>query len=108
MVILDGNGKLVSWAIVPTGAGAAAGAGKAYREALDKAGIREQDIERIVTTGYGREHIGMEAGSVTEITCHARGPPGYLDPEIRTVIDIGGQDSRSSVWMSRAMWKILL
>ena len=93
VVILDGSGKLVSWAIVPTGAGAAAGAGKAYREALDKAGIREQDIERIVTTGYGREHIGMEAGSVTEITCHARGAR-YLDPEIRTVIDIGGQDSK--------------
>ena len=31
--------------------------------------------------------------SITEITCHARGAH-YLDPSVRTVVDIGGQDSK--------------
>ncbi len=93
VVILNGEGKIAAWAVAPTGAGAAAGAARAYQEALDKAGIREQDIEKVVATGYGRAHTGMGAGAVTEITCHARGAR-YLDPGIRTVIDIGGQDSK--------------
>ena len=47
----------------------------------------------VVTTGYGRENIGFGNSSVTEITCHAKGAH-FLDPSARTVIDIGGQDSK--------------
>jgi predicted CoA-substrate-specific enzyme activase len=47
----------------------------------------------IVTTGYGRETIGLSDGSITEISCHAKGAH-FLVPEVRTVIDIGGQDSK--------------
>ena len=93
VVILDENKQLISWAIVPTGAGAAVGAQKALDEALQKAGLTEKDLRRIVSTGYGRETIGRGDGSVTEITCHARGAH-YLNPKVRTIIDIGGQDSK--------------
>lgn len=34
-----------------------------------------------------------EDKSITEITCHARGAH-FLNPEVRTVIDIDGQDSK--------------
>ena len=84
---------MAAWSVVPTGAGAAAAAGKAYREALDKAGILEQDIKSVVATGYGREHTGLDTESVTEITCHARGAR-FLNPAVRTILDIGGQDSK--------------
>ena len=47
----------------------------------------------MVTTGYGRTAISDGDKSITEITCHARGAH-YLDPSVRTVIDIGGQDSK--------------
>ena len=91
--ILDKDGKLVGWSVVRTGAGAAAGAEKALKLAMEMAGITEQDIRRTVSTGYGRETIGLGDSSVTEITCHARGAH-YLLPSVRTIIDIGGQDSK--------------
>ncbi len=92
-VILDGEGKIVGWSIVRTGAGASAGAKRALDEALRMAQLRREDLREIVTTGYGRDTIGIGDDTVTEITCHARGAH-YLDPDVRTVIDIGGQDSK--------------
>ena len=72
---------------------AESGAEKALDSALKMAGITRQQVGRIVSTGYGRGTIGMGDESITEITCHARGAH-YLDPSVRTVIDIGGQDSK--------------
>lgn len=93
VVILDKEGKMVNGTILPTGAGAAVGAERALEEALQDAGLRREDIDAIVTTGYGRTAISDGDKSITEITCHARGAH-YLDPSVRTVIDIGGQDSK--------------
>ena len=91
--VLDPNGELVGWSVIPTGAGAATGAGKALEAALSMAGITKEKVGKIVSTGYGRETIGIGDESITEITCHARGAR-YLLPTARTVIDIGGQDSK--------------
>jgi predicted CoA-substrate-specific enzyme activase len=93
VVIMDRDRKLIAWTIQRTGAGAAAGAERALAEAVRKAGIREDEIGTIVSTGYGRETIGIGDDAVTEITCHAKGAH-YLDPDVRTIIDIGGQDSK--------------
>lgn len=94
VVIMDRDRKIVSWTVVRTGAGAAHGAEKALNTALEKAGIDRSEIGEIVSTGYGRDTIGLGDESVTEITCHAKGAH-YLDPEVRTIIDIGGQDSKA-------------
>ena len=94
VVILDKDKKMVCGIILPTGAGAANSADKALKEALSQTGIEEEDLDAIVTTGYGRGAINAGDKSITEITCHARGAH-YLDPEVRTVIDIGGQDSKA-------------
>lgn len=53
----------------------------------------EGAVESIVGTGYGRVSLPIFDKKVTEITCHARGAH-YLFPETRTVVDIGGQDSK--------------
>lgn len=92
-VILDKDRRIVGSAILPTGAGAAAGAEKALAAALKNAGLSEADLDIVVTTGYGRETVGLSDASATEITCHAKGAH-YLFPQARTVIDIGGQDSK--------------
>lgn len=55
-------------------------------------GFAPEDMAAIVATGYGRANIPFATGAVTEITCHAGRPPA--PPEARTVIDIGGQDSK--------------
>ncbi len=93
VVILDKDKKIVTGIILPTGAGAAIGAERALEQALDSAKLAREDIDALVTTGYGRTAIQSGDKSITEITCHARGAH-YLDPDVRTVIDIGGQDSK--------------
>ena len=92
-MILDKNRQIVTGIILPTGAGAAIGAERALEEALKDAGLTREDIDALVTTGYGRTAIQDGDKSITEITCHARGAH-YLDPSVRTVVDIGGQDSK--------------
>lgn len=50
----------------------------------------------IVATGYGRklfEPAQLQKSDTTEITCYARGAI-QLNKAIRTIIDIGGQDSK--------------
>ena len=93
VVILDRDRNIVAQAILPTGAGAAAGAQRALEQALGQAGLTQEDITACVTTGYGRAAVQMGEKSITEITCHAKGAH-FLDPSVRTIIDIGGQDSK--------------
>lgn len=93
VVILNKNKEIVTGIILPTGAGAAIGAERALEEALKDANLQREDIDALVTTGYGRTAIQEGDKSITEITCHARGAH-YLNPEVRTVVDIGGQDSK--------------
>ena len=92
-VIIDRERRIIGSAILPTGSQAASGAAKALAAALEEAGLQRSDLDAIVTTGYGRETTGVSDTSVTEITCHAAGAH-FLYPEARTVIDIGGQDSK--------------
>ena len=93
VAILDRNKQLVAGVILPTGAGASAGAERALEEALKQGGLTMEDIAATVTTGYGRSAIQIGDKSITEITCHAKGAY-FLDPTVRTIIDIGGQDSK--------------
>ncbi len=91
VVILDRNRHIVGSAIVPTGMSAASGAENALQEALKAAGLTREDLDVIISTGYGRDALGFP--SVTEITCHAKGAR-YLFGDVKTIIDIGGQDSK--------------
>jgi predicted CoA-substrate-specific enzyme activase len=62
-------------------------------EVAAKAGLSRRDIGRIVATGYGRDSIDVAHTTITEITCHACGVR-HVMPDARTVVDIGGQDSK--------------
>lgn len=92
-VIVDGSGAIVASAIVPTGAKASAGAQRAIDEVLGQAGLTNDELALHVATGYGRNAIEGMDSAITEITCHARGAH-FLAPDARTIIDIGGQDSK--------------
>ena len=63
-------------------------------EADAMAELLVEENVKIVTTGYGRAYINSGDDSITEITCHAKGAH-YLNPNVRTVIDIGGQDIKA-------------
>jgi len=61
--------------------------------ALKKIGASVEDLTSIVSTGYGRYMTELPCKVITEITCCARGAH-FLHPEARTIIDIGGQDTK--------------
>ena len=93
VVILDHQKNMVAKVILPTGSGASDGAAKALDQALSQAGLTQKDLTATVTTGYGRSAIETGDKSITEITCHAKGAH-FLNPAVRTIVDIGGQDSK--------------
>ncbi|MDR3600036.1 MAG: acyl-CoA dehydratase activase [Desulfosporosinus sp.] len=90
-VIFDGT--IRSMAIIPTGWNPKEAGRIVFLEALNKAGLDERDVNTVVGTGYGRVSLSFIDKKVTEITCHAKGAR-FLFPQTRTVIDIGGQDSK--------------
>jgi predicted CoA-substrate-specific enzyme activase len=68
-------------------------AGELFEQALNDAGIGRSRVSAVVATGYGRNAIRFADTTITEITCHARGVH-HVAPDARTIIEIGGQDSK--------------
>ena len=94
LVVMSASKEILASLIAPTSTGIDNLIEHLKQEVCKKAGIDEEDLTKIVTTGYGRKTTGLkESISVTEITCHAKGAH-YLCKDARTVIDIGGQDSK--------------
>jgi predicted CoA-substrate-specific enzyme activase len=87
------NKGIISSVIGPTGPEQRRLANKVMEKALNKAHLAFESINYIVATGYGRINVPFADKQVTEITCHAKGVAN-LFPEAKTVIDIGGQDSK--------------
>ena len=92
-VVMELDGTIVASVIGATGAKASRGAAAVIQEVLDQARLTRDDLAMSVATGYGRDAIPNMDVAITEITCHAAGAH-YLSHEARTVIDIGGQDSK--------------
>jgi predicted CoA-substrate-specific enzyme activase len=65
-----------------------------YEHALQRAAIKASDVSYIVGTGYGRTQVEFADKNISEITCHGRGAH-FLIPSVRTIIDIGGQDTKA-------------
>ena len=93
-VVLDRQNKIIASSLLPTGADSREASRRALSKVLDEIGVARSDLAFVVATGYGREIAGEARGTVTEITCHARGVHALLNP-VRTIIDIGGQDSKA-------------
>ena len=94
VVVLDSTGQVLGTSLGPTGASIVEAAQRRFREAIGKAGIDEHEIEFVVGTGYGRFKIPFGDAQITEISCHARGAV-HLFPDTRTIVDIGGQDTKA-------------
>ena len=92
-VIIDGQGQILSYDISSTGANSKIAGERSFRQALERAGVSAVDLQFTVVTGYGRISLPFANKAVTEITCHGRGAY-QLFPGTRTVLDIGGQDSK--------------
>ena len=92
-VIMDRDGILSS-SVIPVKGRPADCAKAVMARAMEEAGITGEDISFCVGTGYGRKNIPFADEEESEISCHARGAV-WQNPGIRTIIDIGGQDSKA-------------
>ncbi|MDY6835618.1 MAG: acyl-CoA dehydratase activase [Chloroflexota bacterium] len=80
--------------VKPTSMRAQESAEVVLEEALKNGSLSRADIEKTVATGYGRITVPWATKTITEITCHAKGI-NWLLPSVRTLIDIGGQDTKT-------------
>lgn len=93
VVIIDGDNKISSSVIGPTGPEHRHLAGEVMKEAMNRASLSFDKIAYLVATGYGRINVPFADRQITELSCHARGV-AELFSNVRTAIDIGGQDAK--------------
>lgn len=91
-VILKDGTEITATSIVVAGTGTK-GPEKALKEVFEKAGITREGIGAAIATGYGRKLFTEADKEISELSCHARGVH-YIFPQVRTIIDIGGQDAK--------------
>ncbi len=87
------DGTVVDRHLEPTGWSPSDAGLRSMELLLDRNGLKRDEVA-VVATGYGRKSLQQMADkSITEITCHAKGAH-FMDRDVRTVLDIGGQDSK--------------
>jgi bzd-type benzoyl-CoA reductase Q subunit len=89
------DGKIYCYASMRTGSNSPDSANNAMDWALEGTGLTLDKIQYVVGTGYGRVNVPFAKRAITEIACHARGANFIYGPEIRTVLDMGGQDCKA-------------
>jgi predicted CoA-substrate-specific enzyme activase len=88
------DGTLMGTRVMPTGYHHLKAGTRVFEDLLHEAGRSRSDIRAIVSTGYGRASIDFADKAMTEVLCHGAGAH-FLNPDIRGVIDVGGQDSKA-------------
>jgi (R)-2-hydroxyacyl-CoA dehydratese activating ATPase len=96
IVLFDGA-EVRHRSVAKSGARPQATAEAIYTQALASVGVGAKDIKRTVSTGYGRHQFKIADAVASEILCQAAGVH-HLFPEARTIVDIGGQDSKA-IWI---------
>jgi (R)-2-hydroxyacyl-CoA dehydratese activating ATPase len=88
------DGAVIADKLILTGYNARHAGENVFESIMKETGIDPASVAKIISTGYGRNSVMIADKAVTEITCHAAGAH-YLNPDVRSVIDIGGQDSKA-------------
>lgn len=96
VALIDENLEIIDFNVLPTGSLFNKNAKDAYNEILRKNNFQPEDINYSIVTGYGRKLYEDANDEVNEITANAAGAK-FLKrqiPGIKTIINIGGQDSK--------------
>lgn len=93
--VLVADGEMYAFASMRTGSNSPDSARKAVEWALQDTGMKQENIQYIVGTGYGRVNVPFANKAITEIACHARGANFMAGSGVRTILDMGGQDCKA-------------
>ena len=89
------DGELFAYSSMRTGSDSPKSSVNAMNWALNETGMELSNIHYVVGTGYGRVNVPFANKTITEIACHARGANMMFGPNIRTILDMGGQDCKA-------------
>jgi bzd-type benzoyl-CoA reductase Q subunit len=89
------DGEFFAYGNTRTGSDSPNSARKGMNFSLEKTDLKLENIDYCIGTGYGRVNVPMAQQTITEISCHARGANFMYGPEVRTVMDMGGQDCKA-------------
>ena len=93
-VVIAKNGTILAKAGGPTGISKAEAAERLYEEALKQAGLKRQDITRVVATGSSGQRVTFANGVIADASADARGVIKLI-PSARTIVDVGGEEGRA-------------
>jgi len=93
--VIMADGKIFAYGNMRTGSDSPDSARNAFQFALGATDMPEYRMDYCVGTGYGRVNVPLADRSVTEIACHARGANFIYGSQVRTVLDVGGQDMKA-------------
>ncbi|MBK5914352.1 benzoyl-CoA reductase, bzd-type, subunit Q [Rhodocyclus purpureus] len=93
--VLVVDGELYGYNSMRTGNNSPDSAKNALQGIMDKIGMKLEDIDYVVGTGYGRVNVPFAHKAITEIACHARGANYMGGNQVRTILDMGGQDCKA-------------
>lgn len=93
--VVMADGKIYVYGNMRTGSDSPDSARNALKFALETTDLPEDRMDYCIGTGYGRVNVPMADRSITEIACHARGGNFIYGNEVRTVLDVGGQDIKA-------------
>ena len=93
-VVILKDGKVIGKGIAKTTLEPIESVNAARKAALADAKIDEGKIDKVGITGSGRKLIEKSDVETTDVTADAAGV-NYLNKEIKTVLDIGGEEARA-------------
>lgn len=93
--VVAADGRILAYGNMRTGADSPSSALRVLEFALEATDMPEDRMDYCIGTGYGRVNVPFADRTVTEIACHARGANFIYGPEVRTVLDVGGQDIKA-------------
>ncbi len=93
--VIMADGQLFAYGNMRTGSNSPDSARNAFHFALEAMDMPEDRIDYCIGTGYGRVNVSFADRAITEIACHAKGANFIYGPEVRTILDVGGQDIKA-------------
>ena len=93
--VILADGELYAYSNMRTGSNSPDSAMNAINWAMEGTGLTLDEIAYTIGTGYGRVNVPFSQRAITEIACHARGGNYMYGPNVRTILDMGGQDCKA-------------
>ena len=93
-LVIMNNGEILAKAKAPAGINKATAAERLYGETIEKAGLKREQVERVVATGSAGKRVSFANGVIPDAVADCRGVH-QLFPSARTIIDVGGEEGRA-------------